>query len=46
MGWQVLFKDQVIKPDTESTIPEPTVEINDEAGVGVSNRIKEYIAWL
>ena len=46
MGWQVLFKEQVLSPEVEITIPEPTVEIVDEAGVGVSNRVKEYIAWL
>ena len=46
MGWQVLFKDKVIDTKTEATTPEPTVEIVDEAGVGVSGRIKEYIAWL
>ena len=43
MGWQVLFKDKVIDTTTEATTPEPTVEIVDEAGVGVSGRIKEYI---
>ncbi len=47
MLWQVLFKDQVMKTsEPEVVVPEPTVEIVDEAGVGVSGRIKEYIAWL
>ena len=46
MGWQILFKDQIVKSEPKPTAPEPTAEIVDEAGVGVSTRVKEYIAWL
>lgn len=46
MGWQILFSEKIEKPAVEEEIMEPTAEIVDEAGRGVSTRTKGYIVML